>query len=292
MKSTSVRVSGRDFGTREIAIINEVIKTAATPPLRSHIAREVCKALDWYAANGEIKAMSCRVALLRLHREGLIMLPPPRNGNGNGKPLTQQRLALSEATPVLGSVENLHGLDLIPVVTREESARYNGMIDMYHYLGYKPLPGAQIRYLIRSREGWLGALGWGAAAWKVASRDRWIGWEDAQREAHLNKVINNARFLLLPWVRCRNLASKVLAMSERRVANDFADRYGIVPVLLETFVEQRRFRGTCYRASNWQPIGQTQGRGKCDRYHEAKLPIKEVYVKPLVKYFRRVLLAQ
>jgi hypothetical protein len=286
----SVRVSGRVFGSHEVSLINKVIEEAK-PLLRSHIAREVCKVLKWYGANGEMKAMSCRVALLRLHREGLITLPRPRNGNGNGKPLSKQKRVLEDSKPILGSVVDLHDLALVPVVTKEESALYNGMIETYHYLGYQPLPGAQIRYLIRSTEGWLGALGWGAAAWKVAARDRWIGWQNNQREAHLNKVINNARFLLLPWVRCSNLASKVLAMSERRVANDFADRYAIRPVLLETFVEQKRFFGTCYRAANWQPIGQTQGRGKRDRNHEAALPIKDVYVKPLIKHFRRLLLA-
>ncbi len=146
-----------------------------------------------------------------------------------------------------------------------------------------------MRYLIESDQGLLGALGFGAAAWKVASRDRWIGWDRSGREAHLGRVLNNARFLLLPWIRVKNLASKVLALSAMQVAEDFATRYGERPVLLETFVEIPRFAGTCYRAANWRYLGETQGRGKCDVAHRAQLPRKAVYVYPLAADFRRAL---
>ncbi|MBK1633816.1 hypothetical protein CKO31_24385 [Thiohalocapsa halophila] len=165
----------------------------------------------------------------------------------------------------------------------------SGLIDRYHYLGYSPLPGAQLRYLIESEQGLLGALGFGAAAWKVAARDRWIGWERETRERHLGRVLNNARFLVLPWIRVRNLASRVLALAARQVGEDFAERYGERPVLLETFVETLRFRGTCYRAANWQYLGCTQGRGKCDVAHRAALARKDIYVYPLSADFRRAL---
>ncbi len=230
--------------------------------------------------------MSCRVALLRMHRRGEITLPAPRNGNGNGKPLSRQKVILPQQPVREGSVEELTNLELVGVDSRSDSALWNGLMDRYHYLGYAPLPGAQLRYLIRSEEGLLGAIGWGAAAWKVAPRDRWIGWGPKLRESQLNKIVNNARFLLLPWIRCRNLASKVLALSERRVLVDYEERYGVKPVLLETFVERDRFRGTCYRAANWLHLGQTQGRGKCDRANRARLPIKDLYLKPLCKGFR------
>ncbi|MCP4967706.1 MAG: DUF4338 domain-containing protein [bacterium] len=181
------------------------------------------------------------------------------------------------------------GLRLSPVTDKGASRLWNGLIDRYHYLGYTPLPGAQVRYLIESDQGLLGALGFGAAAWKVASRDRWIGWDRAGREAHLGRVLNNARFLLLPWIRVKNLASKVLSLSALQVAEDFAARYGERPVLLETFVEIPRFAGTCYRAANWRYLGETAGRGKADRTHRATLPRKGVYVYPLRADFRRVL---
>lgn len=286
MKATlTTKACGREFSATEMEIIRNIIENAK-PPLRAHIAREVCEALGWRNAKGTLKAMSCRVALLRMHRRGEITLPAPRNGNGNGKPLSRQRVHLPAQKALDCPVNELTQLELVLVDSRKESALWNSLIEAYHYLGYRPLPGAQLRYLIRSEEGLLGAIGWGAAAWKVAARDQWIGWNATLRESQLNKILNNARFLILPWIRSRNLASKVLALSERRVPMDHEARYGIKPVLLETFVEQRRFRGTCYRAANWSYLGQTQGRGKCDRHHRARLPIKDLYVRPLSKGFR------
>ncbi len=285
-----IRASGRYFGVDEINVIKDIISTVE-PPVRAEIARQVCERLDWRNVRGELKAMSCRVALLRLHREGLICLPAPKNGNGNGKPLSKQKPQLPQPQLLEGTVNDLPGLELVLVDNPKDSALWNALIDQYHYLGYQPLPGAQLRYLIQWEGGLLGALGWGAAAWKVAARDKWIGWSVSQRENQLSYVLNNARFLILPWIHCKNLASKVLAYSERKVPMDFQTRYGIKPVLLETFVEQQRFRGTCYRAANWQHLGQTQGRGKCDRNHKAILPIKDLYVRPLNKDFRATLRA-
>jgi hypothetical protein len=233
--------------------------------------------------------MSARVGLLRLHRAGIIELPAPTGGNGNGQPLKHEPNEWPPERALDSSVGALTGLRLTPVTDKGASRLWNGLIDRYHYLGYTPLPGAQVRYLIESDQGLLGALGFGAAAWKVASRDHWIGWDRAGREAHLGRVLNNARFLLLPWIRVKNLASKVLALSAVQVAEDFATRYGERPVLLETFVEIPRFRGTCYRAANWRYLGDTQGRGKCDVAHRAALPRKAVYVYPLRADFRRAL---
>lgn len=285
---TPIRASGRFFSTDDIALIRDIIQAAGSHS-RAEIARRVCRRLEWRNVRGDLKAMSCRVALLRMHREGLIELPPPRNGNGNGKPLSKRKLILSPQ-PALSCLANeLHNLELALVQSEADSALWNGLIDQYHYLGYKPLPGSQLRYLIRHQGGILGAIGWGAAAWKVAARDKWIGWTPTAREAHLCQVINNARFLILPWVRCKNLASKVLAMSERCLPADFELRYGIKPVLLETFVEKDRFAGTCYRAANWQYLGQTQGRGKCDSTHQALLPVKSLFVRPLTPAFRNEL---
>jgi hypothetical protein len=163
---------------------------------------------------------------------------------------------------------------------------WNGLIDRYHYPGYQPLPGAQLRYLIGWDGGVVGAMGFGAAAWKVGVRDRWIGWDAASREKHLGRVLNRARFLILPRVRVANPASKVLGLAARQVPGEFGQRYGVRPVWLATFVEAGRFAGTCYRAANWRYPGQTTGRGKLDR--EA-LPIKDVYVYPLQSGFRRAL---
>ena len=176
--------------------------------------------------------MSARVGLLRLHRAGLIDLPAPSRRNGNGRALVHGPAVWPEPVPVTGQLSDLAGLRLEPVADQRASRLWNGLIDRYHYLGYTPLPGAQLRYLIHWDGGVLGAIGFSAAAWKVAARDSWIGWGRAEREAALGRVLNNARFLILPWVQVKNLASKILAVAARRVAEDFPARYGERVVLL------------------------------------------------------------
>ena len=282
------RLCGRALNAADVETIRREIRLA-DPPIRSEVARRVCRALDWTNALGEPKLMSARVGLLRLHRAGLIELPAPTKGNGNGQALKAGPKRWPEERALGGSVGGLSGLRLVAVADKASSRLWNGLIDRYHYLGYTPLPGAQMRYLIEADQGVLGALGFGAAAWKVAARDAWIGWDRAAREAHLGRVVNNARFLLLPWVRVRNLASRVLALAAGRVAEDFSTRYGVRPVLLETFVQRPRFAGTCYRAANWHYLGETAGRGKCDVSHQAALARKGVYVYPLAAHFRRAL---
>lgn len=282
------KLCGRPFDGADLERIRSKILTA-NPPLRSEIARQVCEVLEWTDTLGRPKLMSARVGLLRLHRAGLIELPAPTRGNGNGRALVHGPDAWPEPIPIGGTAGQLSGVRLEMVQDKRASRLWNGLIERYHYLGYTPLPGAQLRYLISCDRGVLGAIGFGAAAWKVAARDRWIGWEAPCREARLQRVLNNARFLLLPWVRVKNLASKVLALAAARIPDDFAARYGERPVLLETFVEIPRHQGTCYRAANWRYLGETTGRGKCDRTHQARLPRKAVYVYPLVADFRAAL---
>jgi Druantia protein DruA len=282
------RLCGRAFTGADLERIREEI-VAADPPQRSEIARRVCRALEWTDARGRPKLMSTRVGLLRLHRAGLIELPAASRGNGNGRGLVRGPEVWPEARAVVGTVGPLSALRLEAVSDPRASRLWNGLIARYHYLGYSPLPGAQLRYLIACEQGVLGAIGFGAAAWKVAARDRWIGWQPRVREAHLGRVLNNARFLLLPWVQVKNLASKVLSLAAARVVEDFPERYGEPVVLLETFVEVPRHQGTCYRAANWHYRGETAGRGKCDRAHRAALPRKAVYAYPLAADFRAAL---
>ncbi len=278
------QLCGQLFSQDKLETIKREIRLSGSA-YRAEIARRVCEALNWKDALGKPKTMSSRAALLRLHREGFIELPLPRNGNGNHKPLMRQS-ALPVQVPISGSVGELQGLCLERVEKRGQSALWNGMIDRYHYLGYHRLVGAQLRYLIRHDGGLLGAMGWGASAWTVKPRDEWIGFDLKTREQNLGKVLNNTRFLVLPWVRIKNLASKVLAMSAKRVVEDYERDYGQRLALLETFVESGRFRGTCYRAANWQHVGRTRGRGKCDRHNQWALPVKDIYVYPLSLDFR------
>ena len=154
----------------------------------------------------------------------------------------------------------------------------NELIDRYHYLGYAPLPGAQLRYFVREGRELLALLGFSAAAWAVAPRDRFIGWENSVRKERLRFVVNNSRFLILPWIHSKCLASRVLATATRRLSDDWWKRYNYRPALVETFVEKDRFAGTSYKAANWICVGETKGRGKLDRKHEKPVPVKTVWL--------------
>ena len=183
----------------------------------------------------------------------------------------------------------LSRIRLEPVQGRAESRLWNSFIERHHYLGHQPLPGAQLRYFVRSGGQIIAALGFGASAWKIKPRDAFIGWTDEQRKRNLHLVINNARFLILPWVHCKNLASRILSLAAQRLADDWSLRYAYRPVLLETFVARPRFTGICYKAANWRYLGDTQGRGKLDTLHQKTKPIKSLWVYPLRRDFRQQL---
>lgn len=283
-QSIPKRLCGKDFGLDKLEKIRGII-TSANPAIREEIARCVCRSLKWIDSLGRIKLMSCKVALLRLDRLDLIQLPPPRARNGNGKELKEKSIKIVKEKVEL-PVDKLRGLDLVSVSNKEGSILWNTLISKYHYLGYSPLAGAQKRYLIIWDKGILGAIGFSAAAFRLESRDKWIGWDYQLREKNLHYIVNNTRFLILPWVKSFNLASKILSLSARRVREDFKKSYGYSPVLLETFVEAGRFSGTSYRSANWIYLGKTKGRGKQDRYHRNRLPVKDIYVYPLCSDFR------
>jgi hypothetical protein len=286
MSSDSIIICGQQFSDKVLQQIQNLINQHKTMT-RAELARQVCDLVGWYRANGQRKDMSCRVALLKLQRNGLLNLPQAT------KVITRhQEIDHSVSLPEMAitkSVEQIDGLSLELVTTKPGSTLWKVMIQRYHYLGYTPLVGAQLRYLISSDEGYLGAIGFSASAWKVAPRDQFIGWSDRARQINLPYVICNSRFLILPGVHSKNLGSKILSLSAKRVVADWYQVYGYRPVLLETFVEQHRFLGTCYRAANWINVGQTQGRGKLDRNHEHSVPVKDIYVYPLRSDFQELL---
>lgn len=284
------RLLGRPFGSEALERIRQLIGQCV-PRLRAEIARRVCEHLGWVGPGGRPALMSARVALLRLQERGLIELPPPSCGNGNGRGGTARPLqALTQTAALEGSVDHMEPLTLRAVSDRQQSGLWNGLVARHHYLGHHNLPGAQVRYLVYARGHLVSAIGFGAAAWHIAVRDAFIGWTRPQRERHLHRVLNNARFVILPWVRLTNLASKILGLCARQLPEDFQKRYGWTPVLLETFVELSRFRATCYRAANWICLGSTQGRGKKGPHNppgKTGVPIKAVWVYPLDRQFRR-----
>ena len=236
--------------------------------------------------------MSARVALLRMERESLIQLPAPRSHNGRGQRRFQLTAASDPQAPVQAPLRALEPLRFQRVCGGRPSQLWNELIARYHYLGYRPLSGAQMRYLVWSAEGrLLAALGFGACAWQIQPRDRYIGWDDRQRRAGLHRIVNNARFLILPWVQCPGLASRILSGILKPLRADWRLRYGYQPLLLETFVEVPRFTGTSYRAANWIRLGQTRGRGKLEKQHCQIAPLKDIWVHPLHRDFRQIICA-
>lgn len=282
----TVRYCGRTFTATELGLLREL---TATLPTRRAIADAACDALGWTRPDGRRKDMSARVALLRMADDGLLTLPPPRTGNANRRwPL--HLAAGPEPFPVHAALAQLRPLRLRLVSSAAESKTWNTQVATHHYLGYSPLPGAQLRYLIESdTHGILALAGFGASAWKCAARDTHLGWDPATREANLHLVVGNARFLILPHVHVPHLASHVLGRLTRQLAADWQHAYNYSPVVAETFVERDRFAGTSYRAANWIHVGQTTGRGKLDRHHKHELPVKDVYLYPLHRSYKAIL---
>lgn len=279
-----MQINGQNFSSDVITWIEEAI--ARQPEIsRTRLSREVCEFLDWRNARGDLKEMSCRLALLKLEGLGLITLPPAADQPQRRNQAQEACEAIAEEAPALAcSLHELGAIELVPIKRwdRKRSRIWNRLMARYHYLGAGPLCGAQIRYLIyHERYGYLGGLAFSAAAWRLEARDQWIGWDNRAREKNLHKVVCNSRFLILPQVTVPNLASHVLALCAKRLVDDWQKRYGIAPLLVETFVERGRFQGTCYRAANWIYIGATKGRGRQDRNNEYGVAVKDIYVYPL-----------
>jgi uncharacterized protein DUF4338/transposase Tn5 family protein/transposase-like protein len=284
-----VRICGQEFSNDLCDRIRATIVAEPTISRRA-LSLRVCEWLNWKSPNGKPKEMSCRVALLKLHRGGQLALPEPGVRPWTGVQRARAPLSLPEIESLRCRLQTLGAIRLVVVETKNRplSRLWNALMATYHYLGAGPLCGAQVRYLIESSVyGWLGGVAFSAAAWRVAPRDRWIGWSEAARQANLGQVLCNSRLLLVP--RVAHLASHVLSLCARRVPQDWVARYGVRPVLLETYVQRDRFKGTCYRAANWCPVGATQGRGRMDRARTQSAPRKEVYVYPLQRNARQVL---
>jgi len=282
------RYCGRDFSVQEQTQIIELIERNPSKH-RSDLSRDICRMFSWYKADGGLKEMSCRVAMLRMQEDGLIKLPAPRTTNQNRCPKKPAETAASAPQSLIQDPVHQLGELKLSLVSSNNSRLWNEYIQRYHYLGYTPLPGAQLRYFVTMNGQVLSLLGFGASAWQVAPRDTFIGWDHEQRRRGLPLIVNNARFLILPWVQSKNLASKVLAMIARQLPIDWFSRYKIQPVLMETFVESGRFAGTCYRAANWIHVGLTKGRGKLGPGGVQSVPVKDIFLYPLTRNFKTVL---
>jgi hypothetical protein len=283
---------GQAVTGEQLSEINEIIETF--PKLsRTELANTVCELFSWKRPTGKLKTVECRQFLEHLDDQGAIRLPVCRKQYANKGGLKVQRTGKADVQPTISAkLKELSPILLERVNSQEQRHLWYEYVDRYHYLGYQIPFGAQLRYFIKSgvSDDILGCFQFSSPAWKMAPRDRWIGWTAAQRKANLQKIISNSRFLIFPWVRIKNLASSALALAVKTVPDDWQRCYGYRPVLMETLVDRKRFKGTCYKAANWIHMGKTTGRGRMDRDNKQQgTAVKEIYVYPLKSQFRQAL---
>jgi len=253
------------------------------------LVQTICEHLEWVTPTGQYKVTSCANALGIMEARGWVKLPAKITMKGS-----KQKVVVGEQSdpePELkGTVGDHAPIEVAPVRAKDQMKLWNEYVERYHPLGFKRPWGAHQRYFIQSREGRrMGCLMFAAAAWALAERDQWIGWNARDRAERLNWVVANTRFLIFPWVHVRNLASRALSLAAGRIGADWEERYGYAPVLLETFVEPKHYQGTCYQAANWIRLGMTAGRGRYDRHTQYLSTPKILYVYPLRPDFRSYL---
>ena len=275
---------GREITEEEIETIQWILGTYKSFT-RNELMLTICEALEWTRPeDGNPKVWQCRICLESLEEEGLISLPEAKKQNKSNEVSFHETITKPETVAERGPIE------LTIPKGAEENKRWRSYIEKYHRLGYTQGNGVSIRYFIRSGSTELGCIQFASAAWSLDDRDKWIGWGKAEKDSNLRLIANNSRYLLLPWARMPNLASRALGKAARQIQGDWLRRYGYAPALLETFVDSSLYKGTCYRAANWIQVGETKGRGRYDRHKDHELTKKLIFVYPLQKDFREVLL--
>ncbi len=280
---------GQKFNQQDVQIIKEIAEKYQNEN-KTKIIKVVCETFNWKQPNGLLKDMACREILYRMNKKGLISLPPTHPGYYKRRKRTfwkeMTELAISEE--VLKEV-NFDNLRLKMVRWTEQEKLWNYLIDKYHYLGYKTPVGHFLKYLVYCENKIIGCIGFADGVLKLNIRDKWVGWSVEQKEKNLKSVINNNRFLILPFVKVKNLASKVLSIAVKEVVKDWEYIYKYRPVLIETFVDIVKYLGTCYKAANWIYLGKTIGKGRCGMKYYVHNQPKAVYAYPLCKNYLTLL---
>jgi len=275
-------IQGRTLCPEDVAGIRDWLQ-AHPGSNRTRLSRELCAAWNWRNGAGRLKDMAARSLLLKLEARGQIQLPPRRTASVNGRRNRQVYPIDHDQSALAGPLHSLQPVRMEPVSETSSEARlFQFLLQRYHYLGHRNCVGENLKYLACDRESRpLACLLFGSAAWKAAARDQWIGWNGEQRRRHLGEVTNNTRFLLLPWVRVPHLASHLLGQVAARLSVDWQQKYGHPIYLVESFVEQPRFAGTCYRAAGWIAVGLTTGRTRNDDGLKPRTACKAIYLKAL-----------
>ncbi len=280
------RFLGQEVGEAEQVLIREIVGTCGGLS-RMELAATVCELLGWKRRTGSLKARECREFLEKLESQGWLVLPPKRLGRPRGKATEVPVTARGEpGRRLVGTARDLGEIRLQRVQTLEQRRLFRELVGRYHYLGHRVPFGAHLRYLVYASEPAatvVACVQFSSAAWQIAVRDHWIGWEAETRARQLVHVVSNSRYLVLPWVEVKNLASRILSRAVRQLALDWPRSYGVEVFLVETLVDPERYRGSCYRGANWIELGSTRGGKREDRLArgEAVRP-KRVLVYPLV----------
>jgi hypothetical protein len=283
-------LDGRRFTPEELSEIQETVKMFSKLSL-TELVQTICEHMDWLTPTGTYKIDACRKLLEQLEARGKIRLPEK-----NKLVKKRETVVLTPRSEpqgeIVGELADIAPVSLEPISGKEPNALWSEFVERYHYLGYKRPFGVHQRYFIRGRDGTpVGCLLMAGASKLLAARERWIGWTASQRYRNIHLVVNNSRFLILPWVHVKNLASHALALLVRRIGDDWETTWGYRPVLLETFVDVAQYQATCYRAANWIHLGETTGRGQVRPGKEYSSTPKALYVYPLTKDFRKRLCA-
>lgn len=286
----SFTLQGRQIGPMELASICQ-LTTGHPDWSRWRLSKKLCEDWDWRNEAGQFKDMAARALLLKLEQRGHIQLPARRRKAFNRMRHSQVLPLDWDQSPRAGQLSDLGPLQLFEISSDRLARRQlRSALAQFHYLGFGGTVGENLQYIVRDAGGEMVAgLVFGSAAWKCQDRDRFIGWTAEQRQRHLHFVTNNTRFLILPWVRIKNLASWALSAVVRRLSPDWQAKYGHPIYLVETFVQRDRFGGRAYRAANWTGVGSTTGRTRQDRKRVIQQPIKDIYLYPLHRNFREAL---
>ena len=280
---------GRQITYKDIAFIRELIAGNPDKSRRS-ISKEICQKWNWQQQNGALKDMICRGLLLKLQSDALITLPPqkriPNNPFLNRKP---PELVKVDKSPIVCDIEDIQTIELRSVRKTKFEKLYNSLICEHHYLGYTQAVGENFKYIAFSFGRPVGCIGFSSPAWYIGCRDRFIGWSPEIRKKNLHLIAYNTRFLILPWVKVKYLASHLLGIASHIISDDWMAFYNHPIYYLETFVDTEKFLGTCYKAANWICLGKTTGRGKLDKTNRVNRSIKAVYGYPLSKSFKEIL---
>jgi hypothetical protein len=284
------RYRGQEIDSEQLAFLREFIRTHAASS-RWKLSRQLCEALGWKQANGALRDMVCRGMLLMLERAGEIELPPVRR-HVRGQCRTRRprpEAVLIDTAPLAMPLKSLGPIEIQSVRRTADEPLFNGLMEQYHYLSYAQPVGEHLKYVCWAQGRPVACLAWSSAPRHLGSRDRYIGWSAEARRRNIRFIAYNTRFLILPWVSVPHLASHILGRVARGLSDDWERMYGHPIYFVETFIDPLRFRGTCYRAANWQLLGLTTGRGKDDQTNKPNRPIKEILGLPLAPGFRELL---